>query len=149
MTDINKILDILDPYEDPEEGVDFYIEDNAVFVPNRNAKIAGKIKKIVDQSKIFNYKLVKIGMVGDDIKMGFDTVADTPSLHIALIGEKSSYKAEVKSDGVDFYVYLNSQRQNKKLKTFSQAKRYIKILDLQIAKSNIPNTYQDSDQDDE
>ena len=79
------------------------------------------------------------------IKLGFDEVADTASVHRDRIGSNKDIVADIKTDGVLFYVYLEGKRKNKSFKSLSIAKAYCKKLGKQLDQLAQVNESDDSD----
>ena len=113
---------ITDPYEGPEEGIDFWIDENGyVQVPDH--RTAGLIMRKANTSGEFEQKLVKIGQKGDVILLGFDTLANVEPVYSARIGFKGDTSAEVKKDtSGKFCVYINGKRQARLFNKLTSAK---------------------------
>ena len=149
MSNVVDILNILNPYEDPQEGIDFFVDGNQIIVPERNVKVAAKILRLVNQSKQFDQDLVNMGISGDSISLAFDNVQNSVSLHMALIGDNASIRAEVKSNNHEFFVYIDGKRKSKIFKTLASAKRYVKSLDRQLKEAVQVNDYNEFPEEDE
>lgn len=128
------LLDIIsDPYNGPEEGVDFWIdEDGLIQVPSETPAVAGKILRLANSSGAFDKKLVKFGIKGDSILLGFDNLLDTAPIYKSNIGYKRDSVAEIKQDDSKFYVYLNGKRSTRQFATVSKARAFIRKLDKEM-----------------
>ena len=123
---------ISDPYEGPEEGVDFWIDEHGLIQVSDN-RIAGLIMRRANTSGEFEQKLVKIGQKGDALLLGFDTLLDTEPVYAARIGFKGDAVAEVKQDSIGkFCLYINGKRQARLFTKLSTAKQTIKKLDKDL-----------------
>lgn len=131
---ITELLDIIsDPFDGPEEGVDFWIdEDGYIQVPADTPLVAGKILKRANSSGQFDKKLVKLGTKGDSILLGFDMLVDVPAIFTAKIGFKDDNLAEIKQDIKKFYVYFNGKRSNRTFTTLGKARAFIRKLDKEL-----------------
>jgi len=133
-----------DPYEGPFEGEDYLIDENGI-IHVGEARLAATICRKVNMSNKFTNRLVHLGKSGDMIKLGFDEVADTASVHRDRIGSNKDIVADIKTDGVLFYVYLEGKRKNKSFKSLSIAKAYCKKLGKQLDQLAQVNESDDSD----
>jgi len=120
-----------DPYEGPFEGEDYLIDDDGI-IHVGEARLAATICRKVNMSNKFTNRLVHLGKSGDMIKLGFDEVADTASLHSEKLGSNKDVKSDIKTDGTVFYVYIEGKRKTKTFNTLSIAKAYCKKLSNQL-----------------
>jgi hypothetical protein len=129
-----ELLDVIsDPYNGPEEGVDFWIDEcGYVQVPYDTPLVAGKILKLANSSGLFDKKLVKLGVKGDSILLGFDELIDVPAVFTAKIGFKDDNLAEIKQDTKKFYVYFNGKRSNRTFTTLGKARAFVRKLDKEL-----------------
>jgi hypothetical protein len=137
MTQVAELLNeiISDPINGPYEGEDYWIdEDGTIQVAENNVRLAAMIMRQVNNSEIFNTKLVKVGLKGDSILLGFDTIADVEPIYTAKIGYKRDTLAEVKKDLTGkFCVYLNKKRAARMFSKLSSVKAYLKKLDQELS----------------
>ena len=138
MANYEQLLTIIsDPYEGPEEGVDFWVDEHGIVqVPNN--RIAGLIMRKANTSGVFKQKLVKIGQKGDVLLLGFDTLLDVDPVYSARIGFRGDASAEVKQDSTGkFCLYINGKRQARLYNKLASAKQSIKKLDKDLQSSAV------------
>lgn len=125
---------IADPFEGPYEGEDYWIDDSGVIqVPENNVRLAAIIMRKTNLSGEFDKKLVKIGVMGDSILLGFDTLAEVAPVHTAKIGFKGDILAEVKQDeNGKFILYINGKRSPKMFSKLSAVKSTLRKLDKEM-----------------
>ena len=130
---ISDVVDLInDPYNGPEEGVDFWVDEQGL-IQVSNTRTAGLILRTVNTSGNFTSQLVKIGQRGDSVLLGFDELLNIDPVYAARIGYKRDTQVEVKSDTSDkFFIYVNKKRLARTFKKLAQAKRYIKQLDKDL-----------------
>jgi len=133
MSMISDVVDLInDPYNGPEEGVDFWVDEQG-FIQVNDTRTAGLILRKTNTSGMFANQLVKIGQSGDSVLLGFDELLNIEPVYAARIGYKHDTQVEVKSDTVDkFFIYVNKKRLARTFKKLAQAKRYIKQLDKEL-----------------
>lgn len=138
MANYEQLLTIIsDPYEGPEEGVDFWVDENG-YIQVQSHRIAGLIMRKANTSGVFVQNLVKIGQRGDSILLGFDTLLDTEPVYSARIGFKGDASAEVKKDlNGKFCVYVNGKRQARLFNKLTSAKQTIKKLDKDLQSATV------------
>lgn len=134
---------IQDPFNGPFEGEDFMInEEGFIEVPSYNAKLAGTICRKVNISQKFDQNLVKFGVKGDTIILGFDELENVDSEYQTKIGYKNDTLAEVKPDHANrYHVYINSKRTSKMFNKLSVAKAYITKFDKILKQTAKPSSY--------
>lgn len=145
MANIEQLVDLIsDPYEGPEEGLDFWVDERG-FIQAKDTRTAAMIMRKTNLSEMFDDKLVKIGQKGDCILLGFDTLLNAEPVYVAHIGFKRDTLAEVKKDQDDkFCLYLNKKRATRMFKKLSSAKTFIKKLDKELQlESEVPESYDD------
>jgi len=130
---------ITDPIDGPFEGEDFWIDDNGMIqVAENNVRLAAIIMRKANSSGKFDQRLVKIGIQGDSILLGFDTLADSQSIYTAKIGFKGDMLAEVKEDSSGkFCLYINGKRGTKMYAKLSAAKSTLKKLDREMKSAGV------------
>jgi len=130
---ISDVVDLInDPYNGPEEGVDFWVDEQGLMQVS-DTRTAGLILRTVNTSGNFTSQLVKIGQSGDSVLLGFDELLNIDPVYAARIGYKRDTQVEVKSDTNDkFFIYVNKKRLARTFKKLAQAKRYIKQLDKDL-----------------
>ena len=130
---ISDVVDLInDPYNGPEEGVDFWVDEQGL-IQVSDTRTAGLILRTVNTSGNFTSQLVKIGQSGDSVLLGFDELLNIDPVYAARIGYKRDTQVEVKSDTSDkFFIYVNKKRLARTFKKLAQAKRYIKQLDKDL-----------------
>jgi len=133
MSMISDVVDLInDPYNGPEEGVDFWVDEQGLMQVS-DTRTAGLILRTVNTSGNFTSQLVKIGQSGDSVLLGFDELLNIDPVYAARIGYKRDTQVEVKSDTNDkFFIYVNKKRLARTFKKLAQAKRYIKQLDKDL-----------------
>ena len=133
MSMISDVVDLInDPYNGPEEGVDFWVDEQGL-IQVSDTRTAGLILRTVNTSGNFTSQLVKIGQSGDSVLLGFDELLNIDPVYAARIGYKRDTQVEVKSDTSDkFFIYVNKKRLARTFKKLAQAKRYIKQLDKDL-----------------
>lgn len=133
MTNYEQLLEVIsDPYNGPEEGVDFWVDEHGLIQVADN-RMAGLIMRKANNSGVFEQKLVKMGQKGDVLLLGFDTLLDTDPMYSARIGFKGDATAEVKQDANGkFCLYINGKRQARLFNKLSSAKQTIKKLDKDL-----------------
>lgn len=133
MVQIEQLLEVIsDPYDGPEEGVDFWVDEQGL-IQVQDPRTAALIMRKANISQQFDNKLVKIAQRGDSIMLGFDTLLDIDPVYSAKIGFKGDTLAEVKqnTDG-KFCLYLNQKRHARLFKKLVSAKSFIKKLDKEL-----------------
>lgn len=133
MTNLEQLLDVIsDPFDGPEEGVDFWVDEEG-YIQVQDVRTAALIMRKANFSEMFDNKLVKVGQRGDNILLGFDTLLDAPPVYVAKIGFKGDTLAEVKKDDAGkFCLYLNKKRATRIFKKLSIAKTFLKKLDKEL-----------------
>lgn len=133
MANQEQLLTIIsDPYDGPQEGIDFWVDENGLIQVSDN-RIAGLIMRRANTSGVFEQKLVKMGQKGDVLLLGFDTLLDAEPVYSARIGFKGDATAEVKQDANGkFCVYVNGKRQARLFNKLTSAKQTIKKLDKDL-----------------
>lgn len=125
---------ITNPIEGPFEGEDYYIDtDGVVQVPVDNIKLAAIIMRKVNNSGMFDKKLVRIGQGGDNVWLGFDTLLEADPVYTQRIGLNKDVLAEVKKDTAGkFCLYLNGQRSTRLFRKLVTVKTFLKALDSEL-----------------
>lgn len=133
MTSIEQLVDVIsDPYDGPEEGLDFWVDEQG-HIQVQDNRTAALIMRKANISNLFDNKLVKVGQRGDSIILGFDTLLDAEPIYVVRIGYKKDTLAEVKRDARDmFCLYLNKKRVTRMFKKLTSAKTYLKKLDKEL-----------------
>ena len=133
MSTISDVVELVnDPYNGPEEGIDFWVDEQGHIQVN-NTRTAGLILRRVNTSGQFAQNLVKIGAQGDSILLGFDTLVDIPAVHTVKIGFQNATLAEVKQDQTGkFCVYLDNKRGARMFNKLASVKTFIKRLDKDL-----------------
>lgn len=134
-TIVDKIRQCLAFMDEIYEGDDFFIdEDLLIHVTDNNLKASSRILREINNSGMFEQKLVRIAKKGDSLILGFDSVAETQSVYTTYIGPEAEVEVEIKKDpGADkFYIYSNGKRSTKTFDKLTKAKRYITALDKQL-----------------
>jgi len=133
MSTISDVVELVnDPYNGPEEGIDFWVDEQGHIQVN-DTRTAGLILRRVNTSGQFAQNLVKIGAQGDSILLGFDTLVDIPAVHTVKIGFQNATLAEVKQDQTGkFCVYLDNKRGARMFNKLASAKTFIKRLDKDL-----------------
>jgi hypothetical protein len=133
MNQLDQLLEIIsDPFDGPEEGVDFWVDEQG-YIQVNEVYTAALIMRKANISKLFDKKLVKVGQRGDSILLGFDTLLDVTSVYTANIGFKNDTLAEVKQDtDGKFCLYLNKKRHPRLFKKLASAKSFLKKLDKEL-----------------
>lgn len=143
MAQIEQLVDyISDPYNGPEEGLDFWVDERG-FIQVQDTRVAALIMRKANSSNLFNSKLVKIGQKGDSLLLGFDTLLDIDPVFTTNIGYKKDALVEVKQDqdGM-FCLYVNKKRATRMFKKLASAKTFIKKLDRELQEAPvIPEAY--------
>jgi hypothetical protein len=145
MAQLEKLLNIIsDPYDGPEEGVDFWVDEQG-YIQVQDPRTAALIMRKTNFSHEFDDKLVKVGQRGDSILLGFDTLINAEPVHVARIGFKRDTLAEVKKDEQDmFCLYINKKRITRMFKKLASAKTYLKRLDKELQQEAVePENYED------
>lgn len=128
---------ISDPYDGPEEGVDFWVDEQGL-IQVQDPRTAALIMRKVNFSQQFDNKLVKIGQRGDSILLGFDTLLDIDPVYSANIGFKRDTLVEVKQDQQGmFCLYINKKRATRMFKKLSSAKTFLKKLDKELREAPV------------
>lgn len=128
---------ISDPYDGPEEGVDFWVDEQGL-IQVQDPRTAALIMRKVNFSQQFDNKLVKIGQRGDSILLGFDTLLDIDPVYSANIGFKRDTLVEVKQDQQGmFCLYINKKRATRMFKKLSSAKTFLKKLDKELQEAPV------------
>lgn len=148
MSNVAEVLNdiIADPINGPYEGEDYWIDDDgAIQVAENNIVLAANILRRVNNSELFDVKLVKIGQRGDSILLGFDTLLDSDPVYTVKIGFQGDTLAEVKrTQDNRFCVYLNKKRATRMFKKLVSAKTYLKQLDKDMrADSQVPEAIEE------
>ncbi len=131
MMSISEVISnlISDPINGPFEGEDYCIDNNTIEVSNNNARLAANIMRQVNASELFDDKLVKLGLRGDSILLGFDTMSELEAVYSTNVGPGNTLLAEVKQDeDGKFCVYVDKVRAVRMYSKISKAKAYIKTL---------------------
>lgn len=147
MANLEQLLAVIsDPYDNREEGVDFWIDEQG-YIQTQDVRTAALLMRKANTSGEFDQNLVKVGQKGDSIILGFDTVIGTDSVFSNQIGYQKTVLAEVKvgTDG-KFCVYLDKKRSSRTFAKLASAKTFIKRLDkdLQTVGETVA-TYEESD----
>lgn len=147
MANLEQLLAVIsDPYDNREEGVDFWIDEQG-YIQTQDVRTAALLMRKANTSGEFDQNLVKVGQKGDSIILGFDTVADTDPLYSDQIGYQKTVLAEVKAgeDG-KFCIYLDKKRSARNFAKLASAKTFIKRLDKDLQTvGNTVATYEESD----
>lgn len=147
MTTLEQLLDVIsDPYNNMEEGVDFWVDENG-YIQTQDVRKAALLMRKANNSGEFKQNLVKVGQKGDSILLGFDTLLDADPIFKIKIGLKNDILAEVKRDEMDkFCVYLNRKRSARMFNKLASAKRFIKALDKDLQNvGNLETTHDELD----
>jgi hypothetical protein len=149
MANLEQLLAVIsDPYDNREEGVDFWVDEQG-YIQTQDVLTAAMIMRTANNSGEFVQNLVKIGQRGDSILLGFDTLAEADADHTAHIGFKGDVLAEIKSDiGGKFYVYFNGKRVTRQFAKLSQAKAFVKKMDKGMQSMGTMIVTADDDTDD-
>lgn len=132
MADIAVFLNDTFAFTDYEDT--FRIEDQHVLVHDNNIRAAGMIAHKLNNSKLFDKQLVKLGKRGDCIIMGFDTMADAESVYANTIGPDGTTEVEVKRDtNNQCLLYVDGHRYTRTFPSLAAVKRYIDQLDKQLS----------------
>ena len=130
MTDLAVFLNDAFAFTDYEDA--FFVADDQVFVSDNNIRAAGMITHKLNNSKLFDTQLVKLGKRGDCIMLGFDTMADAESVYTDEIGPEAT-EVEVKRDANNrCLLYVDGHRYTRTFPSLAAAKRYIEQLDQQL-----------------
>lgn len=147
MANLEQLLAVIsDPYDNREEGVDFWVDEQGL-IQTHDVRTAALLMRKANTSGEFDQNLVKIGQKGDSIILGFDTVVGTDPVFASQIGYQKSMLAEVKidSDG-KFCVYLDGKRSARMFAKLASAKTFVKRLDKDLQTvGNTVATYEESD----
>ena len=131
MTDLAVFLNETFAFTDYEDA--FRVEDGHVYVHDNNIRAAGMITHKLNNSKLFDTQLVKLGKRGDAIILGFDTMADAESVYADEIGPDCSTDVEIKRDANNrCLLYVDGHRYTRTFPSLAAAKRYIDQLDQQL-----------------
>ena len=130
---------ISDPFNGPFEGEDFWVDaDGTIQVAENNVRVAAMIMRKTNGSGEFPQRLVKIGVQGDSILLGFDTLSDTEPVYTAKIGFKGDMLAEVKTDtNGKFCLYINGKRGARMFNKLSAVKATLKKLDREMQSAGV------------
>jgi len=130
---------ISDPFNGPFEGEDFWVDaDGTIQVAENNVRVAAMIMRKTNSSGEFPQRLVKIGVQGDSILLGFDTLSDTEPVYTAKIGFKGDMLAEVKTDtNGKFCLYINGKRGARMFNKLSAVKATLKKLDREMQSAGV------------
>jgi len=130
---------ISDPFNGPFEGEDFWVDaDGTIQVAENNVRVAAMIMRKTNGSGEFPQRLVKIGVQGDSILLGFDTLSDTELVYTARIGFKGDMLAEVKADtNGKFCLYINGKRGARMFSKLSAVKAALKKLDREMQSAGV------------
>ena len=145
---------ISDPFDGPFDGIDYFIDDDdTIYVIESSPAMAGLIAHRVNKSGAFPQKLIRLGLKGGGVVLGFDTLAESSPIFTIKIGYGKDILAEVKEteDG-KFCFYLNKRRSSKMFKTLLTTKRYLKKLDREMVREYLglkDDDYQDDIEEDE
>ena len=145
MVKIEQLVDyVSDPYEGPEEGVDFWVDENG-YIQVQDVRLAALIMRKANSSGLFDKRLVKISQGGDNVLLGFDTLLDVEPVFVSHIGYKRDTLAEVKKDdNGKFCLYLNKKRATRMFKKLASAKTYLKKLDKELQQEAVePENFDD------
>ena len=143
MVQIEQLVNyISDPYDGPEEGVDFWVDEEGL-IQVQDPRTAALIMRKANFSQKFQDKLVKVGQRGDSILLGFDTLLDAEPVYRAQIGFKRDALVEVKQDQQGlFCLYVNKKRATRMFKKLTSAKSFIKKLDKELQEAPVvPESY--------
>ena len=143
MAQIEQLVDyISDPYDGPEEGLDFWVDERG-FIQVQDTRVAALIMRKANASNLFASKLVKMGQKGDSLLLGFDTLLDIAPVYTTNIGYKKDALVEVKQDQYGmFCLYVNKKRATRMFKKLASAKTFIKKLDRELQEAPvIPEAY--------
>ncbi len=145
MANIEALLEVIsDPYDGPEEGIDFWVDEQG-HIQVQNNRTAALIMRKANISNLFENKLVKVGQRGDSILLGFDTLLDAAPVYSARIGYKGDTLAEVKKDANGmFCLYLNKKRATRMFKKLTSTKTFLKKLDKELQNQAVePESFDD------
>lgn len=110
----------------------FHVDDDQVLVHDNNIRAAGMITNKLNNSKLFDTQLVKLGKRGDTIILGFDSMADAESIHADVIGPEFT-AVEVKRDSDKrCLLYVDHHRYARTFASLAAARRYIDQLEQQL-----------------
>ena len=130
MTDLAVFLNDAFAFTDYEDA--FHVDDNVVLVHDNNVRAAGMITNKLNNSKLFDTQLVKLGKRGDTIMLGFDTMADAESIHADAIGPEFT-AVEVKRDSDNrCLLYVDGHRYTRTFPSLAATKRFIDNLEQQL-----------------
>jgi hypothetical protein len=136
MKKFNELLTeiITDPINGPFDGEDYYLDENGIIqVPVDDIKLAAIIMRKVNNSGVFDKKLVRIGQGGDNVWLGFDTLLEAEPVYTQRIGPNKDVLAEVKKDTAGkFCLYLNGQRSTRLFRKLVTVKTFLKALDNEL-----------------
>ena len=153
MTTIKEQLTTLisDPFDGPFEGADYYVENDILHVVENNVRLAGVIAHTVNHSGLFEKKLVRLGVCGDTIMLGFDSLGNAGSVFTTKIGKTKDILVEVKAtEDNRFCFYLNKHRSGKQFKTLISTKRYLTKLDKELKREDSRDIdHREEDEEDE
>lgn len=135
-----------DQIDGPHYGEDFIIDDHG-FVQVHSAKQAGLIMRKVNQSNLFDDKLVRLGNHGDCVILGFDTLTTQVPVFETTVGyEKLPVEIKQTNEG-KFCIYVGSKRSSRLFNKLAGAKKYIKQLDKELSEvAGFQDTEQEDDQ---
>lgn len=133
MATLEQLLEVIsDPYEDREEGVDFWVDEDG-YIQTQDVRTAALIMRTANTSGVFDHNLVKVGQKGDSILLGFDTLLDAEPVFSIKIGYQKAISAEVKKDDNNkFCVYLDRKRGTRLFNKLASVKSYLKKLDKEL-----------------
>ena len=132
MTDLAVFLSETFAFTNYEDA--YYVLDDTVCVPDNNIRAAGMITNKLNNSKLFDTQLVKLGKRGDVIILGFDTMADAASVHADVIGPDYTTAVEIKRDADNrCLLYVDGHRYTRTFPSLAAAKRFIEQLDQQLS----------------
>jgi len=140
-----KIVKLIeDPFDGPFEGEDFSItNDGYIEVPSHLTKLAGTICRKINTSNKFDQTLVRFGVKGDVIILGFDDLENIEADYRASIGYKYDTLAEIKQDQQNrYHVYINKKRTSKVFNRLSTAKSYLTKFDKVLKQTAEPSSYE-------
>lgn len=145
METLEHLLEVIsDPYDGPEEGVDFWVDEEG-YIQVQDVRTAALIMRKANISDMFDEKLVKVGQRGDNILLGFDTLLNAEPVYVTRIGYKRDTLAEVKKDdGGKFCLYLNKKRATRMFKKLTSVKLFLKKLDKELQQEAVePENFDD------
>lgn len=121
----------------------FHVQDNEVYVHDNNIRAAGMITHKLNNSKLFDTQIVKLGKRGDTIILGFDSMADAASVYANIVGPEFT-AVEIKRDSNNrCLLYVDGHRYARTFPSLAAAKRFIDQLEHQLNSQLVVETDED------